>query len=80
VFSMTLSPQSLDGLRFLVQLLHTLLPVGKVPNGIPRRRGAHHPQRLDVLCRGRRGEAEEAAERGGHDAGSAGGHEIFLQG
>src|SRR4030095_16831140 len=26
-----LEPQSLDGLRFLVQLLHTPLPVGKVP-------------------------------------------------
>src|SRR4030095_4394943 len=74
-----LEPQSLDGLRFLVELLPHTAPRGEGANGIPRGRGAHHPQRLDALCRGCRGEAEEAAERGGHDAGSAGGHEIFLQ-
>src|SRR5260370_22754822 len=69
-----LEPQLLDCLSLLVHRLHAPLPRGEGTNGIPGRRGAHHPQRPSALGRDRRGKAEQAAERGDRDESGALGH------
>jgi hypothetical protein len=57
-----LQTQFLDCLRLLVQSFHALLPRGERANGIPGRRGAHHPERPGALGGGRRDEGEQAEQ------------------